>query len=103
MKVIGKLHVDLITIHAAGGSAMIQAAEEGMLAGSNQHAPAKILAITQLTSITPQMLADEQLITVPLGKASSTMPMLPSKTGRMELCVLLMKTKCCIKHAAKIF
>ena len=43
MKVIGKLHVDLTTIHAAGGSAMIQAAREGMLAGSNQHAPAKIL------------------------------------------------------------
>ncbi len=66
MKVIGKLHVDLTTIHAAGGSAMIHAAREGMLAGSNQHAPAKILAITQLTSITPQMLTDEQLITVPL-------------------------------------
>ena len=66
MRVIGKLHVDLTTIHAAGGSAMIHAAREGMLAGSNQHAPAKILAITQLTSITPQMLTDEQLITVPL-------------------------------------
>lgn len=69
MKVIGKLHVDLTTIHAAGGSEMIKAAKEGMLAGSNQDKPAKILAITQLTSITPEMLVNEQLIKVPLEES----------------------------------
>lgn len=81
MKVIGKMHVDLTTIHAAGGSEMIQAAKEGILAGSGNHQPAKILAVTQLTSISPQMLAEEQLIKVPLTESVKNYAKVAQKNG----------------------
>jgi len=58
------LHVDYITVHAAGGSAMLQAAAEA-LAGS----PTKLLAVTILTSIPEEMLEQELLIA---GKMPTT-------------------------------
>ena len=69
MTVIGKLDVDLTTIHAAGGSEMMKAAKEGILNGCSSNNPTKILAVTQLTSITPKMLKNEQLVDVPLEKS----------------------------------
>lgn len=81
MKVIGKMHVDLTTIHAAGGSEMIQAAKEGMLAGSGQHQPAKILAVTQLTSITPSMLLKEQLVKASLEESVRNYAQIAQENG----------------------
>lgn len=69
MKVLGKLGVKLTTIHASGGTQMMQAAKTGLLDGSNGDQTAGILAITQLTSTDQTMLEKEQLVQQPL-KAS---------------------------------
>ena len=56
VKSAGSLGVDLMTIHASGGKAMIQAAKEAALSfGAN--AP-KILAVTLLTSLDQSDLTD---------------------------------------------
>lgn len=49
---IGKLGVDIVTVHAAGGPAMIEAAKRGLQAGAAEigKATPMLLAITQLTS-----------------------------------------------------
>lgn len=49
-----KLEVDFLTLHAAGGSKMIQAAKQAV-----GHSQMKLLAVTQLTSTDQQMLNDE--------------------------------------------
>lgn len=58
---IGRLGVQLTTVHAAGGSAMIEAAKRGLIEGAKQAGvkPAKLLAITQLTSTSQAILNDE--------------------------------------------
>lgn len=49
---IGRLGVDIVTVHAAGGSAMITAANRGLKEGAQEIGAKKpmLLAITQLTS-----------------------------------------------------
>lgn len=64
MEILGQLGVDFTTIHAAGGSKMIQAAKEGLVAGAksvNLPAP-KLLAVTQLTSMDEETMHREQRI-----------------------------------------
>lgn len=59
MRVIGKLDVDITNLHAAGGIKMMKAALEG-LRETNQ--TTKLIAVTQLTSISETILKDELLI-----------------------------------------
>lgn len=54
---LARLEVDLLTLHAAGGSAMIEAAKNA--AADTQ---TKLLAVTQLTSTDQQMLNEELTI-----------------------------------------
>lgn len=62
MKQIGKLGVAFTTVHALGGSAMINQAKQGLIEGAEEAGvqPPKLLAVTELTSITPEDLANEQ-------------------------------------------
>jgi orotidine-5'-phosphate decarboxylase len=61
--VLGRLGVDMLNVHAAGGSAMMAAALLGIAeAGSDT----RIIAVTQLTSISPEVLKGELLIDQPL-------------------------------------
>ncbi len=57
---ITKLGVDMFNVHAAGGAAMMEAAMEGMQAAltSGQQAPA-VIAVTQLTSTSVQVMNNE--------------------------------------------
>ncbi|QMU08862.1 orotidine-5'-phosphate decarboxylase [Levilactobacillus suantsaii] len=68
MRQLGRQGVAMVTIHAAGGAAMIQAAKRGLLAGSQDAgvAPAKLLAVTQLTSTSEAQMQAEQLVTTDL-------------------------------------
>lgn len=96
MKVLGALDVDMVNVHAAGGSEMMRAAREGLIAGFNAAAGTpdaeakaaaepnasgmdqgtlrtskrlpKLIAVTQLTSTSDQMLRDELLITTPMAQ-----------------------------------
>ncbi|MEK7484933.1 MAG: orotidine-5'-phosphate decarboxylase [Planctomycetota bacterium] len=54
---LAKMGVQMITVHASGGIAMIRAVHESV--HSIEGTPPKILAVTQLTSISPQILNDE--------------------------------------------
>ncbi len=58
---LAKLGVDLINLHAAGGSIMMKAAMEGLIEGSNGNHPL-LIAVTQLTSTSKEMMNNEQLI-----------------------------------------
>lgn len=60
MKQLAKLGITYTTVHALGGSAMIKAAKEGLVAGSGNHGVPKLLAVTELTSISDDVLANEQ-------------------------------------------
>lgn len=55
---IGALGVDLLTVHASGGSQMIKAALEGIAAGTTHNKPADVICITVLTSTDDRMLQD---------------------------------------------
>ncbi|QNG58842.1 orotidine-5'-phosphate decarboxylase [Metabacillus idriensis] len=63
MRGLARLEVDLVNVHAAGGSAMMQAAIEGLEAGTpaGNKRPACI-AVTQLTSTSETMLKEDLLI-----------------------------------------
>lgn len=62
MKVLAALDVDMVNVHAAGGSEMMRAAREGLLEGASEGRCPKLIAVTQLTSTSEQMLHDELLI-----------------------------------------
>ncbi|MBP1079950.1 orotidine-5'-phosphate decarboxylase [Bacillus capparidis] len=60
---LAKLGVDLVNVHAAGGKKMMQAALEGLTAGTSEgKTRPSLIAVTQLTSTSKQMLNDELLI-----------------------------------------
>jgi orotidine-5'-phosphate decarboxylase len=60
MKVLGSIGVDMINVHAAGGTNMMKAAKEGLLDSGAHHT--KLIAVTQLTSTDEKMIHDELLI-----------------------------------------
>ncbi|MBD7964354.1 orotidine-5'-phosphate decarboxylase [Fictibacillus norfolkensis] len=60
MKVLGGMNIDMVNVHAAGGTQMMSAAKEGLLAAGAKHT--KLIAVTQLTSTTEKVLNDELLI-----------------------------------------
>jgi orotidine-5'-phosphate decarboxylase len=58
---LARLGVDIINLHAAGGSKMMAAALEGLVEGSEGARPI-LIAVTQLTSTSKEMMNTEQLI-----------------------------------------
>lgn len=67
MRQLATLGVDMVNLHAAGGSKMIEAAIQGLTLDDGTR-PTKLLAVTQLTSTSPEMLADELLIDQPIDQ-----------------------------------
>ncbi|OKL50526.1 orotidine-5'-phosphate decarboxylase [Boudabousia marimammalium] len=67
---LSRLGASLLTVHAAGGQAMMEAALEGLRegAGAEGEQPS-VVAITQLTSTSPEAMRREQLIEVPLQES----------------------------------
>jgi len=67
MRGLATIGADLVNVHAAGGKRMMEAAIEGLEAGtgSGKKRPA-ILAVTQLTSTSESQMREEQLIERPL-------------------------------------
>ena len=64
MRVLRDLDVDIVNLHAAGGSAMMKAALEGLTQDDGSRP--LLVAVTQLTSTSPEMLRDELLIETPM-------------------------------------
>lgn len=60
MKNLAKLGVDIVNCHAAGGIAMMKAAKEGILEGTpSGQKPAKVIAVTVLTSTSKEAMNQE--------------------------------------------
>ncbi|MCL6617697.1 MAG: orotidine-5'-phosphate decarboxylase, partial [Anoxybacillus ayderensis] len=67
MKGLAKLGVDLVNVHASGGSAMMRAAIEGLEEGTpHGMSRPRCIAVTQLTSTSERVLRDELLIDRPM-------------------------------------
>ena len=63
MRIIRKLHIDMVNVHAAGGLEMMKAARNGL--GKD----ALLIAVTQLTSTSEEAMNKEQLIPVSLNES----------------------------------
>ena len=62
MKNLAKLDVDVVNLHAAGGSAMMKAAIEGLEEGAVNGKRPLCIAVTQLTSTSNEAMNEELLI-----------------------------------------
>ncbi|WP_026570424.1 MULTISPECIES: orotidine-5'-phosphate decarboxylase [Sediminibacillus] len=80
MKNLAKLGVDLVNIHASGGSEMIRAAKQGFLEG-NPGLNSKLIAVTVLTSMNDRMLSEELRIPVGAGEATLNLANLAKESG----------------------
>lgn len=80
-KVLGKLGVKMITVHAAGGQEMMMAAKDGLISGSTNNNVPKVLAITQLTSTSEDNMHKEQLINASLEESVLNYAKLAQKSG----------------------
>lgn len=66
MRGLGKLDIQMINVHAAGGTKMMTAGLNGLReAGSN----AALIAVTQLTSTSEEMMQQQQLIKLPIEES----------------------------------
>lgn len=66
MKVLSGLDVDIVNVHAAGGEKMMSAALEGLTRADGTRP--LLIAVTQLTSTSDEMLRDELLISTPMDQ-----------------------------------
>ena len=62
MKNLAKLDVDVVNLHAAGGSAMMKAAIEGLSEGAKDGKRPLCIAVTQLTSTSQEAMNEELCI-----------------------------------------
>lgn len=58
MRNLASLEVDVVNVHALGGSDMIQKAKEGLLSSNSQH-ETKLLAVTILTSMDEKAMQED--------------------------------------------
>lgn len=67
MSILAQLGVSMVNVHAMGGSSMLEAARDGLIAGTPAGIkPPLLIAVTQLTSTTQTQVKDEQLSRVTL-------------------------------------
>ncbi|GAO99268.1 orotidine-5'-phosphate decarboxylase [Fructobacillus ficulneus] len=80
---IGRLGVDYVTVHSLGGSAMLKAAKEGLNAGAAlaQVSAPKLLAVTELTSISDDVLKNEQHAALPMADQVLALAQMAEKSG----------------------
>lgn len=82
MKVLAKLDVDLVNVHAAGGKRMMEAALQGLQEGTQEgkQRPA-IIAVTQLTSTTEAEMQHDQQIPLTLEQSVLSYATLAQEAG----------------------
>jgi orotidine-5'-phosphate decarboxylase len=81
VKTVSKLGVDLLTIHANGGSQMIQRSREAVEQTAVANHRTKILAVTQLTSTDQAMLTDELQIGANVSDSAIHLAQLAQRSG----------------------
>lgn len=78
MEGLDKLNVDLVNVHAAGGTEMMKHAVKGL---RKYNETTKIIAVTQLTSTTEEMLHQEQNIQMSIEEAVLNYAKLAQESG----------------------
>jgi orotidine-5'-phosphate decarboxylase len=81
VKAVSKLGVDLLTIHASGGSHMISRAREAVEQTATTDHRTKILAVTQLTSTDQAMLTNELQIKAQVSDSVIHLAQLAQRSG----------------------
>lgn len=81
-KQLAQLGIEYTTVHALGGSQMIQAAKQGLIEGtpSNKNVP-KLLAVTELTSISDEVLKHEQNCDLPMKEQVISLAQMAQRSG----------------------
>lgn len=81
-KQLAKLGITYTTVHALGGSQMIQAAKDGLIAGTPNGANVpKLLAVTELTSISDEVLRFEQNCALSMSEQVMRLAKTAKKSG----------------------
>lgn len=80
---LARLGVDYVTVHALGGRAMLEAARRGLERGANESGLPlpKLLAVTELTSISEDVLANQQNCRLPLEEQVVRLAQLAKSAG----------------------
>lgn len=81
-KQLAHLGIEYTTVHALGGSQMIKAAKDGLIEGTpaGRSVP-KLLAVTELTSISDQVLTNEQHCALPMNEQVLSLASMAQKAG----------------------
>ena len=70
MKTLAKQGVAMLNVHAMGGQAMMEAARQGIEKGTGEETKRPVLlAVTQLTSTSPEQLKNEQLVEATMAES----------------------------------
>ena len=80
MRSLSSLGADMVNVHASGGTAMMEAALEGLTAGGGSERPI-IIAVTVLTSTDAARLRGEALVAEPLEKTVEHYASLAARSG----------------------
>ena len=81
-KQLASLGITYTTVHALGGSKMIKAAKDGLIAGTSaNHNVPKLLAVTELTSISDEVLKNEQSCALPMKQQVLSLAKLAKNSG----------------------
>lgn len=80
MKSLAAIEVDMVNVHASGGFEMMKAAKEGLNEIGSDQSPV-LLAVTQLTSTTQDMLREELLINDSMEQVVDSYAALAQKAG----------------------
>lgn len=81
MSNLAKLEVDMVNVHALGGSEMIKRAKEGLESGSNSSHQTKLIAVTILTSMDNETMNQEILLPGELEKNTVHFANLAKQSG----------------------
>lgn len=100
MEGLAKLEVDLVNVHAAGGSEMMRRAVEGF---RTQNEKTKIIAVTQLTSTTETMLHEEQNIQTSIEEAVLNYAKLAQQSGLDGVVCSPLETQLITEHCGSSF
>lgn len=81
-KQLAKLGITYTTVHALGGSKMIRAAKDGLVAGTGiGSAVPKLLAVTELTSISDEVLHFEQNCSLAMNEQVAKLAQMTKNAG----------------------
>ena len=81
MKNIAGLGIDIVNVHALGGSGMISAAKEGLISGEATGHKTKLIAVTILTSMDSETMHHELLLPGDLAKNAVHFAQLARNSG----------------------